>query len=246
MDARLILDGAAEGDWNMAVDEALLQSAEQGDVCLRFYSWSPATLSLGYFQPHAQRQEHPASTRLPLVRRSTGGGAIVHDRELTYSFTTPISERFSHAPQRLVQRFHDALCRALADWGLSATLCGEAAANRTARHAPFLCFQRRASEDVICADQKIAGSAQRRHRGALLQHGSVLLATSAHAPELPGIADLASRAPTLEELRDAWLQHLTAVLGHALHPSLFSPTEHQQATARRDERFTSPAWNLRR
>ena len=86
----LLVDPPAGGPWNMALDEALLEaSAAQGGLFLRFYSWLPATLSLGYFQSHADRAAHAASVDCPLVRRPSGGGAIVHDRELTYALVVP-------------------------------------------------------------------------------------------------------------------------------------------------------------
>ena len=83
MEVRLIIDPPALGRMNMAIDEALLESASRGETILRFYSWSPATLSLGYFQAYDDRREHSASADLDVVRRSTGGGAIVHDQEIT-------------------------------------------------------------------------------------------------------------------------------------------------------------------
>ena len=90
MDARLILDEPSSGAWNMGVDEALREWAETaGGLGLRFYQWAPATLSLGYFQTHRSRALHAGSAQLPLVRRASGGGAIVHDRELTYSLVGP-------------------------------------------------------------------------------------------------------------------------------------------------------------
>ena len=76
---RLIVDPPASGAWNMAVDEALLESvADGGPATLRFYQWSEPTLSLGYFQPYADREQHEASRELTVVRRSTGGGALIH------------------------------------------------------------------------------------------------------------------------------------------------------------------------
>src|SRR5690242_1143259 len=83
---RLILDPPAPGSWNMAVDEALLETAaDAGIATLRFYQWNEPTLSLGYFQAAAERNQHSMSSGCPLVRRASGGGAILHDRELTYS-----------------------------------------------------------------------------------------------------------------------------------------------------------------
>ncbi len=87
---RLLIDPPGAGAWNMAVDEMLLEwSAAQGGCCLRLYGWREATLSLGYFQEYADRAGHGPSRNCPVVRRLTGGGAIVHDAELTYSLVVP-------------------------------------------------------------------------------------------------------------------------------------------------------------
>ena len=89
---KLLVDPPAAGAWNMGVDEMLMErAAEAGTAVLRFYEWTPATLSLGYFQNAADRSGHEASRTAPMVRRSSGGGAIVHDRELTYSISLPTS-----------------------------------------------------------------------------------------------------------------------------------------------------------
>src|SRR5437868_14536590 len=88
---RLLRDGAARGDWNMAVDEALLEAVLSGGLpTLRFYDWQPACLSLGYFQRF--EVVDPAGCRaqgVDIVRRPTGGRAIIHDRELTDSLSVP-------------------------------------------------------------------------------------------------------------------------------------------------------------
>src|SRR3954464_5256758 len=88
----LIIAAPPDGAWNMALDEALLHRAEtDGMATLRFYGWREPTLSLGYFQQHADRALHPASENCTLIRRASGGGAILHDRELTYSIALPKS-----------------------------------------------------------------------------------------------------------------------------------------------------------
>src|SRR6185295_18138238 len=87
---RLLIDPPGGGAWNMAVDEALLETAATtGQATLRFYQWQEPTLSLGYFQSVADRQQHAASLDCPVVRRASGGGAILPDRELTYSVALP-------------------------------------------------------------------------------------------------------------------------------------------------------------
>ena len=179
---RIIHDPPACGTWNMAVDEMLLEAvAKSGEPTLRFYQWSEPTLSLGYFQAVADRALHEASVACPVVRRSTGGGAIVHDVELTYSIALPLVARWSAVATSVYDLFHQTLVLALANFGITATLC------ETTLHPlagePFLCFERRAKGDVLVGTHKIAGSAQRRKQGAMLQHGSILLEKSAFAPE---------------------------------------------------------------
>ncbi len=99
-DCRLIVHPPSPGAWNMAVDEALLMDAvENGVATLRFYQWSEPTLSLGYFQRYSDREQHAASRKCAVVRRQSGGGAILHDRELTYSLMLPAGSPLTrHAP----------------------------------------------------------------------------------------------------------------------------------------------------
>lgn len=209
---RSIVHDTANGAWNMAVDEALLHSAGQGaGPCLRLYQWSPATLSLGYFQRFGDRVTHVASRDAPIVRRSTGGGAIVHDVELTYSLTLPDRHRLATDPASLYRLVHGALIAALAGLGVRAELYAPVGSPKEPDE-PFLCFQRRSVGDVVLGRSKIAGSAQRRHRGAILQHGSVLLGRSKFAPELAGINDLGSSPPTADSLIEAWLPALADAL----------------------------------
>ena len=157
MDTDLIVDPPASGAWNMGFDEALRERvAQTGRAAVRFYQWAPATLSLGYFQCYASRGEHPGSAGLPVVRRASGGGAIVHDRELTYSCVFPVRDRLGRPIQQLVDEFHRALIEILRDWSIAARLC-ESASGISREEEPFLCFRRRAAGDVLLDGAKIAG-----------------------------------------------------------------------------------------
>lgn len=254
MDARLIVEPPAAGDWNMAVDEVLLESAAQGPPVLRFYGWSTATLSLGYFQRLADRDQHRDSRECPVVRRATGGGAIVHDRELTYSFAARDTGLGWH--QRLYDAFHETLIELLAGEGIAATSyrasaeslvrIGETAAEAGASDEPFLCFQRRAEGDVVLAGVKICGSAQRRNRGTILQHGSVLLATSPRAPELPGIEELTGKRLDPPDLAAVWRTRLAVRLGLTWREGSISSVERERAASVQLEKFGSEAWTVRR
>ncbi len=196
----------------MAVDEMLLERAQQGAApCLRFYGWSEPTLSLGYFQEYQHRTQHAASRNCGVVRRLTGGGAILHDRELTYSLILPPKHRFAEHRDELYRAVHGCLIEVLRQLGIPAELSpGERADDSP---GPFLCFQRRALGDVVVGPTKIAGSAQRRRNGAVLQHGSLLWKASPAAPELPGLEDVAARPIALETLKSLWIDRLQGVLG---------------------------------
>lgn len=181
---RLFHDPPALGAWNMAVDEALLRFVEDGasPPTLRLYEWSSPTISLGYFQPLDSTPNlgqgadvAPFSGKLPVVRRLTGGGAILHDLELTYSLILPLGHPLlSNGPNAVYEKMHDAVIAALGELGVAAWR-GCRTDDSTAARGPFFCFARRHCFDVLVGQEKIAGSAQRRTRRGFLQHGSIIL-----------------------------------------------------------------------
>jgi len=269
---QLIIDPPSPAAWNMAADEWLLQqAADEGVVSLRFYEWAGATLSLGYFQQHADRQQHTASSDCPLVRRASGGGALVHHHELTYSIAIPAGHALARKAEDLYDAAHESLVAVLnqsvagadAVFSLCApgTPAADTAAGRT-KAEPFLCFLRRTRGDVLCAQRdhadraattpdgrhKICGSAQRRHRGAVLQHGGVLLAQSQYAPELPGLAELnGGPGITARGLRELWIEPLAARLGFALaEPAAWPEPARQSINQIRNSKFSDSSWLHRR
>lgn len=247
LDCLIIDDTANSGPWNMAVDEALLEAvaAETRGLTLRWYRWTPATVSLGYFQAAADRDEHQVSRVAPWVRRLSGGGAIVHDHELTYSLICPATLEWARDSLRLYRAVHGALVETLVMLGISATMY-EPTGDRPDSPEPFLCFQRRAAGDVLVAGHKICGSAQRRRHGAVLQHGSLLLRQSAAAPELPGLAELAPQPFDAEQLALAWRDVLARRLKLRYEPSTLTTDEQCRAEELAAEKFASSAWNDRR
>ena len=169
----LILDGALSGAENMARDEALLgQVSASGQPTLRLYRWSPATLSLGYFQKLEDVADARALARhgLGWTRRVTGGGAILHDAELTFSLTLPSGHAWLKGT---VDDSYKAVTRPLIEVlrarGVAADFRGECQSRKTAN-----CFAGAACADLTLGGQKVFGSAQRRREGATLTHGSLL------------------------------------------------------------------------
>lgn len=206
---RLLTFGLIDAAENMAIDQAVLESVGRGGpTTLRFYGWSEPTLSLGYFQAAADRSRHPASESLRCVRRATGGGAIVHDRELTYSLSLAADDDRLGGNEDLYRAVHGAVARYLCRRGVRVQAYRQSGSSLevgdevflmrdrrsqrggAAQREPFLCFQRRTAEDLVCAGYKVLGSAQRKLRGAIMQHGSLLLRASRWSPQLPGIWQL--------------------------------------------------------
>lgn len=243
---RLVLDDAHTGAWNMAVDEALLESAARGQTAtLRFYRWSEPTLSLGYFQRCSERRQHTPSIDCALIRRSSGGGAIMHDQELTYSFTSPIADRIAADVEKLYHDVHGSLVEALGKLGIPAKMRKPAKQSLDGPE-PFLCFQRCAEGDVILEGHKIAGSAQRRRRLAVLQHGSLLLSRSAFAPELFGVQQLAPSALSVDQLLSVWLERLAARLGVAWRQGELHQEEIQIAKVLQRQKHLHANWIQKR
>ena len=243
--ARLIHHVPADGAWNMALDEALVTTHQEGDPpTLRFYLWNEPTLSLGYFQPVASRHQHGGSRVCRLVRRATGGGAILHDRELTYSFVCSVSDRWDRGATQLYQEFHQTLADCLADWGIRAEINKDGSLAQDPE--PFLCFQRRAVGDLLVGDSKIAGSAQRRHRRSLLQHGSVLLSTSPYAEEIPGLAEITGQTILIDELVAMWTERLAVRLNVTFTPFSVEDPLIERTTELVLAKFGKECWNNRR
>ena len=174
---RLLVEAAAGGAWNMAVDEVLLDGVAAGTTppTLRFYQWMPPCLSLGYFQPFdVVDVDGCRALGIEVVRRPTGGRAILHDRELTYSVALPAS-LLGHDGGVLPSyyRLSLALQDGLSGLGVPATLAPESVGS-SGQHGP-VCFDRPSAHEILLNGRKLVGSAQMRRGGGLLQHGSILI-----------------------------------------------------------------------
>jgi lipoate-protein ligase A len=225
---RLIVDEVpASGAWNMAVDEALLESAVAGGPCtVRWYRWDRPTLSLGYFQTAEDVPDHPRLAGLPVVRRLTGGGAIVHHLELTYSCTLPAGHKLARDTRRLYHSVHEQIIRVLGNFGFAATLRGM----REARLAHnFLCFARGDDFDVVMGENKVLGSAQRRRKGAVLQHGSLLLRQSTSASAFPGVFDCGRRTVPETDLLQQLSRTVSGLVSHRVAIGSLTADERRRA-----------------
>src|SRR2546426_8535464 len=174
---RLLVDAPAAGAWNMAVDEVLLDGVAAGTTppTLRFYAWTPPCLSLGYFQPFdVVDLDGCRALGVEVVRRPTGGRAILHDRELTYSLALPASMLGQDGG---VLPSSHGLSLALQDGrrqlGVPATLAPQSASS-SGVHGPA-CFDRPSAHEILLHGRKLVGSAQMRRGRGVLQHGSILI-----------------------------------------------------------------------
>jgi lipoate-protein ligase A len=200
------------GRFNMAMDAAMLDLGATRDVSvIRIYRWSEPTVSVGYFQGSSDQLESPFPG-LPTVRRLSGGGAILHDLEITYSCTLPAGHPRRQDPSELYEIIHRSLIKLLRECGAECMLRSEFDANRFSTFRdeaaseveksqtsaePFLCFLRSNPNDIVHESGiKIVGSAQRRRKGITLQHGSILLSASPVCPDLKGILQLTKKFDT--------------------------------------------------
>jgi lipoate-protein ligase A len=233
----------------MALDEALLDAAacDGRFAYLRFYGWSIPTLSLGYFQDIAEVQADPRWQSVPLVRRLTGGGAIWHHHDVTYSVVLPAGHPHARHNSTLYRVIHGAIAGALSAVGVPAERRGELAAHRPPkRKRPFLCFTDPNSEDIVADGLKLVGSAQRRRGGAVLQHGSLLVARSPRVPEVRGVCDVADVPRSI----DYWSTHLAARIPAALElrgePATLAEAIRARAVELERIVYRTPAWTQAR
>lgn len=205
----------------MALDAALLHCADAPS--LRFYIWNPPGISLGYFQRRPEDLAKLRSLGLPLVRRMTGGGAIVHWHELTYSLVLPLQHELLHGCDRAASyaAIHAPFQRVFAARGLAVVQRGIEGHTQA---SPLLCFDRATDLDLVCGSRKLMGSAQRRTRHHLLQHGSLILRTNPHQPNTAALEDLLGTSVDAIALAGECAAAFSAILG-SLQDSSFTPAE---------------------
>jgi lipoate-protein ligase A len=234
---RLIVHEASHGAWNMGVDEALLASAVRtGRPSLRFYRWQGPWLSLGYGQIFdRERIEACGRVGVGVVRRVTGGRAVLHGSDLTYA----LAAREGQLPAGLMASYElvaGVLIAALEALGVEAVASPTSRRREAFQHrfqidpmravsrpqrGEFDCFAQPAGREICVGGRKLAGSAQRRAKGGILQHGSIRLAPD--PPEARRASSLSGAGATSlmelgvnsdpEVLRTACVEAFEQVLG---------------------------------
>lgn len=245
--------GAAE---NMALDEALMARARRsGEAVLRTYGWATPTLSLGRNQRArgAYDLEAIRARGVAVVRRPTGGRALLHAREVTYSVTAPAPGEV--AVTTSYARINALLVRALATLGVRASPAPQSA--RAATPGPMPCFAEPSAGEIEHDGRKLVGSAQWREDGALLQHGSILvdddqaliaelmIEPPAASPAPATLRAILGRAPAGAELHAALAGAVRTQEDGGAEP-LDLDAETRADAARLAERYRDAAWTWRR
>jgi lipoate-protein ligase A len=255
---RLMDTPPAPGAWNMAVDEALADSVrEGGPPVLRVYRWSPSCLSLGRNQPSDGYDRDEIRRRgIDVVRRPTGGRAVLHHRELTYSVAA--RDDALGTLRQAYASINRALVAGLRRLGVDARL-QPAGPQRAPLPSLAPCFEQPVEGEVTAGGRKLIGSAQRREGGVMLQHGSLpihddqcavpgLLRPGAIASPTDAPATLAAllgREPGWDELVDAIAEGWTEVIGGVRERGALTGEEAARAKAHQ-ARYEDPAWTWHR
>jgi lipoate-protein ligase A len=248
---------SADGVFNMALDEALMRrAARTGDAVFRVYGWSSPTLSLGRNQLARDRYDDATARALGVsfVRRPTGGRALLHHREITYSATMPAATASVGSARDMYHFINGVLLAGLRRLGVPATRASE-----TTSLPPGVrpCFDVPAEHEIVVGRRKLVGSAQWRHGGALLQHGSILVrddqtligrlmkAPLTAGPGAATLADALGREPPLEELAGMLRVSLQEATAAHLTP-LVPEVELDADVAALRLAYSSDAWTWRR
>lgn len=252
---RFLDTGIGSAPWNMAVDEALLLSCDvHPHITLRFYQWERPTLSLGYFQDLSDVDLEECTRRgVAWIRRPTGGRAVLHHHELTYSFVAPIA-LLGESVARSHEQISQALALGLERLGLRAEFSQHHERQST---LSAVCFAVPAQVELTIQNRKVIGSAQVRTKKSLLQHGSIPLSLDFEALaavlKLPHPWMLRQRAAGLREFRELSLQELRAALlrgfeerfGQHFVPSALSAHERARAEELCEKKYATYEWNWR-
>ncbi|HBV03851.1 MULTISPECIES: lipoate--protein ligase family protein [Mammaliicoccus] len=260
--------------YNMAVDEALMNfvSREEIDPVIRFYTWNPATLSIGYFQKLTKEIdiEKVKEKGFGLVRRATGGRGVLHDKELTYSVIVP--ESHPNMPQTVTEAYRvisEGLLEGFKALGFEAYFSvpkSKEAREKLKSPRSSVCFDAPSWYELVVEGRKIAGSAQTRQKGVILQHGSILQdinvdelfdmftyrndrlkekMKAAFMDKAIAINDISDRHITLEEMETAFYEGFKKGLNIEFKPLEFTESQKEEIKHLEDK-YRSEEWTYRK
>ncbi|WP_409301634.1 biotin/lipoate A/B protein ligase family protein [Peribacillus sp. SCS-155] len=267
--------GDCSASYNMALDEALLNWHSKGEIppVIRFYGWNPATLSIGYFQK-AEKEIDLAQVHqqgLGFVRRPTGGRAVLHEHELTYSVI--VTEEYPEMPKNVTEAYRvisEGILMGFRNLGMDAYFAvprtdEEKAALKEPRSS--VCFDAPSWYELVVEGRKVAGSAQTRQKGVILQHGSILLdlddeklfsmfkfpnervkermMKSFHNKAV-AINDISSRKIDIQEAKEAFKKGFAEGLGIDLQPYELTEGQAEEVMALARTKYESNEWNFMR
>ncbi|MFD2657437.1 lipoate--protein ligase family protein [Gracilibacillus thailandensis] len=256
--------------YNMAVDECLLQWHSENKIppTIRFYEWLPAGLSIGYFQKTVNKIDLDAvrNSGIELVRRLTGGRAVLHDQELTYSVI--VTEAHPKMPKSIKEAYmvlSKGLLEGFHSLGIDASFAIPEGKLNTTQSA--VCFEEPSWYELVVDQKKAAGSAQTRKQGVILQHGSIPLsvdndklydlfiyrnervkqrARDAFNDKAISIEQAANRKVTLEEVKDAFKKGFEKGLDIELQEFQFTKEQEQEINELMESKYLSDDWNFTR
>lgn len=261
--------------FNMACDEALLTWHSEGKIrpTIRFYGWNPPTLSIGYFQTVDKEinMDEVNSQQIGFVRRPTGGRAVLHDKELTYSVI--VAEEHPKMPKSVTEAYRvisAGILEGFKELGLDAyfaipTTSNEIEELKNPRSS--VCFDAPSWYELVVEGRKVAGSAQTRQKGVILQHGSILLdidedklfslfkyknermkerMMSAFKNKAVAINSLTKQPITLEEAKQAFKIGFQKGLEIELEPFILNEGQLNIIKAIEEEKYLKDEWNFRK
>lgn len=269
---RLLTTGFLNAFENMAIDEAILKTCGQGKSppTIRFYGWKPHAASLGYSQQVEGTINLQACERLgiDIVRRITGGRAILHEEELTYSLICPLGNSlFPKSILGTYKKISSCLIEGFNRLDIDAQLIiprGREGSLSERKSNPS-CFLSPSRYEISVSGRKVCGSSQRRVNGAFLQHGSILIGFDAQklsqimvfkgfkrgevmdylARNITSVNDQAGKDIDFFELQGIFIKGFQKGLEIELRKGDISPREHQLKEQYLKERYLNPEWNFR-
>ncbi len=272
---RFIDSGHCSPSYNMALDEALLDWHSEGKIppTIRFYGWDPATLSIGYFQKVEKEINLDAVKEygLGFVRRPTGGRGVLHEHELTYSVI--VSEEHPEMPKTVTEAYRvisEGILRGFQGLGLEAYFAvPKTAEEREGLKNPrsAVCFDAPSWYELVVEGRKVAGSAQTRQKGVILQHGSILLDLDedklfslfkypsdrvkermqrAFKSKAVAMNEISPETVNMDMAKEAFKKGFEEGLNIHLEPYELSEAETQYVVDLAKTRYESDEWNFKR